>query len=97
MGGWVSGYAWNLELSREHSVHSATNEVPKCRFQLRALLRHHYDFLTEVTRPIVRMRSRYLVIPPILLGRFGSNLLFGTSWHVSNTQPPSDSCHACTY
>ena len=25
------------------------------------------------------MRSRYLVIPPILLGRFGSNLLFGTS------------------
>ena len=25
------------------------------------------------------MRSRYLVIPPTLLGRFGSNLLFGTS------------------
>ena len=45
----------------------------------------------------MRMRSRYLVIPPILLGRFGSNLLFGTSCHVSNTQPPSDSCHACTY
>ena len=43
------------------------------------------------------MRSIYLVIPPILLGRFGSNLLFGTSCHVSNTQPPSDSCHACTY
>ena len=28
----------------------------------------------------MRMRSRYLVIPPILLGRFGSNLLFGTSY-----------------
>ena len=43
------------------------------------------------------MPSRYLAILPILLGRFGSNLLFGTSCHVSNTQPPSDSCHACTY
>ena len=24
-------------------------------------------------------------------------LFIGTSCHVSNTQPPSDSCHACTY
>ena len=76
---------------------SETNEVPKCRSLERALLRHHYNFLSEVTRPILRMRSRYLVISPILMGRFGSNLLFGTSCYVSDTQASSDSCNACTY
>ena len=56
--------------------------------------RHHYNFLTEVTWPILRMHSISGYISIATTGRFGSNLLFGTSCYVSGVQPPSDSCHA---
>ena len=39
------------------------------------------------------MRSRYLVISPILPGRFGSNLLFGTSRYLQYY--PADLAQTC--
>ena len=42
-------------------------------------------------------RCRFAMRKIVLMGRFDSNLLFGTSCYVSDTQPPSDSCHASTY
>ena len=80
MGGWVSGYVWYLELSREPK-HAAQ----QMRYQNVDLSNGH----CLGTIIIFQLKSRdllcacavdtYPVIPPILLGRFGSNLLFGTS------------------
>ena len=96
VGGWVCMVFGIISRTK---ARSATNEVPKCRSPQRALLGHHYTFHSSshvIYSEHALYIDRYLVISQILLDRFGSNLLFGTSFYVSDTQPPSDSCHACT-
>ena len=97
---WVAGYVWYYEYVRV----CTSMCVGMCvrYLELFRELRHGaqqmaYQNVTNEVPNILRMRSMYLVLSPILLGRFGSNLLFGTSCYVSDTQPPSDACYACTY
>ena len=97
VGIWVAGYGMVFGIISPTTARSATNDVPKCNVGISNghCLGTILIFQRLITWPILRMRSTYLVISPILMGRFGSNLLFGTSCYVSDTRPPSDSCLAC--